>query len=230
MAGSLNKPIRDPAICAVAFHADAGPARATALPPAVAAAYAVVRDARGRVSPMYQAMSGTPGVVAPAHHLYLAVLHDDACPLAPWRRELIATAAARLSGSTYSATHHGANFRDFFVAAGAGDTAAADDILAGLASLDSTGAADSPSPALATLATLDAATRAMLAYTAKLSLDPAACGPADLDVLRQAGLDDRAISWLIQIVSAFAYFARMLQGLDVQLGNEPIGLKGWAED
>ncbi|MEQ8369924.1 MAG: hypothetical protein RIE31_08295 [Alphaproteobacteria bacterium] len=224
MTGSSNKPIRDPAICAVAFHADAGPGASAALPPAVAAAYDVVRDARGRVSPMYQAMSGTPGVVGPAHHLYLAVLHDDACPLAQWRRELIATAAARLAGSAYSATHHGANFRDFFVAAGAGDATAADDVLAALDS------PDDPSSALARLDGLDGATRAMLAYTTKLSLDPAACGPADLDALRRAGLDDGAISWLIQIVSAFAYFARMLQGLDVQLGNEPIGLKGWAEE
>jgi len=222
MATPPGDAIRNPAICAVSFHPDTGADRTAAMAPDVAAAYGVVRNDKGRVSPMYLAMSQTPGVIVPADQLYLAVLHDDACPIEPWQRELVSAHVARLAGSIYSATHHGANFRDFYMAADLGDATTAEAILAVL---------DEADAALHTnLATFDPATRAMLIYAAKLSRDPAACRPADLDALRQAGLDDAAISWLIQIVSAFAYFARMIHALGVELGNEPIGLKGWAEE
>jgi uncharacterized peroxidase-related enzyme len=56
---------------------------------------------------------------------------------------------------------------------------------------------------------------AMLEWAEKLTLRPAECGEADVQVLRGAGWDDRAISDIAQVVSFFNYINRIADGLGV---------------
>ena len=55
----------------------------------------------------------------------------------------------------------------------------------------------------------------MLDYVAKLTRAPAHMMPADLEPLRQAGFDDRAILQINLIASWFNYINRVADGLGV---------------
>jgi len=62
--------------------------------------------------------------------------------------------------------------------------------------------------------------QALLDYATKLTNDPAKVCDADVQVLRQHGLDDRAIHDACSIVSYFAFANRIASGLGVQLEAE----------
>lgn len=66
-----------------------------------------------------------------------------------------------------------------------------------------------------TQADLSPADRAMLDYVAQLTRQAARITPADLDRLRQAGFDDRAILQINLIASWFNYVNRVADGLGV---------------
>jgi len=68
-----------------------------------------------------------------------------------------------------------------------------------------------------TAAPLDPADRALLDYAAKLTLTPAAIGPVDIDALRKAGFDDRAIHDACAITAYYAFVNRIADGLGVEL-------------
>jgi uncharacterized peroxidase-related enzyme len=68
-----------------------------------------------------------------------------------------------------------------------------------------------------TAARLSPADRAMLDYAAKLTLTPTAVQEADIQQLRQAGFNDRAILDIAQIVAYYAYVNRIADGLGVTL-------------
>ena len=68
-----------------------------------------------------------------------------------------------------------------------------------------------------TRAALSPADREMLDYAAKLTLTPASVSRADLQLLRNAGFDDRAVLDIVQIVAYFAYANRLADGLGVTL-------------
>jgi uncharacterized peroxidase-related enzyme len=57
--------------------------------------------------------------------------------------------------------------------------------------------------------------RAMLEYAEKLTLEPRAMRRADIEALRAAGLDDRAILQVNLIASYFNYINRVADGLGV---------------
>ena len=59
--------------------------------------------------------------------------------------------------------------------------------------------------------------RALLRYADRLTLDPAAINSDDIETLREAGLDDRAIHDTCAIVSYYAFVNRMADGLGVEL-------------
>ena len=63
----------------------------------------------------------------------------------------------------------------------------------------------------------DAAERALLSYAERLTLDPSAVSSGDIDALRTAGFDDRAIHDACAIVSYFAFVNRIADGLGVEL-------------
>ncbi len=66
-----------------------------------------------------------------------------------------------------------------------------------------------------TQAPLDKADRAMLDYTAKLTLHAWKVVPEDLDRLRRAGFDDCGILQINLIASWFNYINRVADGLGV---------------
>jgi uncharacterized peroxidase-related enzyme len=68
-----------------------------------------------------------------------------------------------------------------------------------------------------TRASLQPADRAMLDYAVKLTLTPSQITQDDLQALRQAGFDDRAILDIAQITAYFAFVNRTADGLGVTL-------------
>lgn len=68
-----------------------------------------------------------------------------------------------------------------------------------------------------TQASLSPADRAMLDYTARLTRTPSAMTRDDMDRLRAAGFNDRAILDIAQITAYYAYVNRLADGLGVSL-------------
>ena len=64
-------------------------------------------------------------------------------------------------------------------------------------------------------ATLDPADQAILVYAEKLTLTPQMMTEADMDALRVAGFDDRAVLEIIEITALFAYYNRLADGLGI---------------
>ena len=65
-------------------------------------------------------------------------------------------------------------------------------------------------------APLSPADRALCEYAAKLTHTSAKMLPADLDALRTAGLDDRAIHDATQVIAYFNYINRVADSLGVE--------------
>ena len=61
------------------------------------------------------------------------------------------------------------------------------------------------------------ADRAMLDYALKLTHSPATVGAEDVERLRQAGFDDRAIHDICAITAYYAFVNRIADGLGVEL-------------
>ena len=70
-------------------------------------------------------------------------------------------------------------------------------------------------------ADLPPADAALVRFAETLTLRPAAVEEADLDALRDAGFDDRAIHDAVQVISLFAYYNRMAEGLGVRVTDDP---------
>lgn len=66
-------------------------------------------------------------------------------------------------------------------------------------------------------ADLDPADRTMLDYAVKLTRTPWEVTEADVEALREAGFDDRAILDIAQITAYYAYVNRIADGLGVSL-------------
>ena len=70
--------------------------------------------------------------------------------------------------------------------------------------------------------------RALCEYAARLTRQPTEIADADLDLLRELGLDDRALHDATQIIALFNYFPRVAEGLGIEL--EPLELvRAWGE-
>ena len=59
----------------------------------------------------------------------------------------------------------------------------------------------------------------MLAYADRLTRCPAEIGAADVGAMRDAGLSDREIHDVAQVVAYFAFANRIVLGLGVELGT-----------
>lgn len=75
--------------------------------------------------------------------------------------------------------------------------------------------------------------QALCAFALKLTREPQAMTPADLDALRAAGFDDAGIHDAVQVISYFNYINRVADALGVEpedfvrhweLGPEALGL------
>ena len=174
----------------------------------LAAAYDEVCRADGSVHNMYQAFASRPDLLVLADRFFRALLHHPQRSLEDWMQEVVATHVAILCGCRYAKEHHGANLMSLL-----GDRKQGRAMLAALE------AGEVPSGA-------DARFRAILAYTRKLTLEPAAMAEEDVAALRAAGLGDAEIFEVNQIAAHFAYWSRMLNGLGVTVDGERIGLHG----
>ena len=66
-------------------------------------------------------------------------------------------------------------------------------------------------------AALEARQRAMLDYALKLTRTPGKIAKGDVDTLRAAGFDDRAVHDICAITAYFAFVNRVADGLGVEL-------------
>ena len=73
-------------------------------------------------------------------------------------------------------------------------------------------------------AVFDGKELAGLEYAGKLTTDPAGLSSADIESLRQSGLDDGEILEINQVAAYFAYANRMVLGLGVNTDGDIIGL------
>ncbi len=67
-----------------------------------------------------------------------------------------------------------------------------------------------------TRADLSAADAALCAFAVKLTSDQGRMSPADLDVLRTQGFDDRAIHDAVQVIGYFNYVTRVADALGIE--------------
>ena len=66
-------------------------------------------------------------------------------------------------------------------------------------------------------ADLSAADRAMLNFTTKLTREPWTMQRGDVETLKAAGFDDRAVLDIVQVTAYYAYVNRLADGLGVEL-------------
>ena len=129
--------------------------------------------------------------------MYVAAMHRPS-PLSRAEREMVATAVSRLNGCGYCLAHHRAGLERLLPEARR-DAAEA--------------------PARGKSAGLTEREAALVTFATKLTTTPGEMTQADLSPLRDAGLDDRAILDLAQVVAYFNYVNRIVTGLGVELGG-----------
>lgn len=157
---------------------------------------------------MYQAFATRPDLLILADRFYRELLHNPRRTLEDWLQELVATHVAILCGCKYARDNHGTNF-----------VALLGDEKHGWAILAALEAGEEPEG-------IDARVTAIIAYTEKLTLTPAAMEEGDVEAMRAVGLNDAQIFEVNQIAANFAYWARMLNGLGVRATGEGVGMYG----
>ena len=129
--------------------------------------------------------------------MYAAAMHNPS-PLTRAERELVATDVSRLNGCAYCVAHHSRGLNRLLPAE---RRAVADAVARGKPSA------------------LTEREAALLDFATKLTSTPALMSPSDVAALRSAGLDDRAILDLAQVIGYFNYVNRVVTGLGVELGQ-----------
>jgi len=171
----------------------------------LASALELARTPHGTVDNVMRVHSLRPATLRGHVELYRAVLHNDANRLPMWLAETISSYVSILNNCPYSLANHWANARHLI-----GDEEKSAKIEAALQ-------ARRPSEAF------EGAQLALLDYAAKLTLNPGDMVSADVDTLREAGLDDGEILEANQIVCYFNYVNRCLNGLGVSTDGDVVG-------
>ncbi len=161
----------------------------------------------GTLHRLYQALMAWPEPMLPADRFYKAMLHAESSPLGLWKGEFVATYVAILAECAYARAHHGENFLKVSPSRELG--------VAILGALDNNDL---------DAAVLDPELRAMAQYTKKLSLMPSKMCEQDIVILRDVGLSEAQVVQVNQIAASFAYWVRMINGLGIGLGEEPVGM------
>jgi len=133
--------------------------------------------------------------------LYVSACHKPS-PLSRVEREIVASVVSRVNGCRYCMVHHSTGLSRLL----RGDRP---DLVGQLREGIHTG--------------LSERERAMADYATKLALTPDDITSDDTDALRQAGLDDRAILDLAQVIAYFAYANRIVLGLGCELESFDVG-------
>lgn len=163
------------------------------------------RTPHGTVDNVMRVHSLRPATMQGHVSLYRAALHNSANTLPTWLQETMSSYVSILNDCPYSLANHWANARHLI-----NDDARADIIEAALHSGDLQTVFSGPELAL-------------LNYTRKLTCDPQKMEEADVQKLRQAGLDDGEILEANQIVAYFNYVNRLLNGLGVSTEGDVVG-------
>lgn len=192
--------------------------------------YQRVATDEGHVDAILRAHSLRPRTLEAHLSLYKAALHARPHALTRRERELVGVVVSRENGCDYCVRHHRAG-----LARHVGDPGraramveAAADAAEG-AGQRRDGGPEGPAeavdpPADGSHGLLTGRERALCRYAVKLTRRPDAVTEADLERLREAGLDDAGILDANQVVAYFAYANRTVQGLGVSAGSEPLGL------
>lgn len=172
-------------------------------------------EATGSLALLYQRVGNPDGTIdnvmkihslneaALAGHfeVYVAAMHRPS-PLPRAERELIGVVVSRINGCGYCQKHHAA----------------------GLDRVNRSGRENLGADALAgNHARLTPRERAMVAFAEKLTLRPGSINHEDVNRLREAGLEDREIHDLANVVAYFCYANRIVTGLGVALESVGIG-------
>lgn len=163
--------------------------------------YRRVGNADGTVDHVMQVHSLSPESLRAHFELYTAAMHRPS-PLSRAEREMVGVVVSRLNGCEYCTAHHAAGLKGLL-------PQERSDLADALARGEHNG--------------LSARESGMISFAAKLTNSPAQINEQDIQPLRDAGLDDRAILDLVQVVAYFCYANRIATGLGIELENFPIG-------
>ncbi|MDW3183646.1 peroxidase-related enzyme [Roseobacter sp.] len=169
--------------------------------------YARIAGPGDNVDNIMMAHSLRPHTMEGHMALYKNVLHHSGNTLPKWFLEVLGVWVSHLNGCQYCENHHFGGMKRLLK-----DDARADAIRAAIAASDTEAIP------------LDQAQRAALRYADKLSRAPQDMIEADVQALRDAGLEDGEILEINQVVSYFAYANRTVLGLGCSTKGDIIGL------
>jgi len=165
----------------------------------------IARTPHGTVDNVMRVHSLRPNTMRGHVALYRAALHDSANTLPEWLQETMSSYVSILNDCPYSLANHWANARHLIA-----NEQRADEIEKALHN-------KKPSEVF------DGAELALLKYVEKLTLFPSKMVKADIDVLKDAGIDDGEILEANQIIAYFNYVNRCLNGLGVTTDGDIVG-------
>ncbi|MEM9139912.1 MAG: peroxidase-related enzyme [Pseudomonadota bacterium] len=171
----------------------------------LADALAGARTPHGTVDNVLRVHSLRPNTMRGHMAIYKAALHDGANTIPMWLQETVASYVSVLNDCAYSYANHWANARHLM------------DDPAQATAIETALQARRPGDAL------DGAALAMCLYAEKLTLSPARMAQADVQDLRDAGLDDGQILEVNQIICYFNYVNRSINGLGVTTEGDIVG-------
>lgn len=169
--------------------------------------YRRVGNPDGTVDNVMKVHSVNPEALRSHFEVYVAAMHKPS-PLSRVEREIVGTIVSRANGCAYCTRHHAAGLSRLL----RGDRP-------GLPEMLMNGDHSMLAPREV----------AMVAYAEKLTRAPGEIVERDVEPLRAAGLDDRAIHDLAVVVAYFCYANRVVTGLGVEIEGAGIGQHPRAE-
>lgn len=168
-------------------------------------ALSLSRTPHGTVDNVMRVHSHRPNTMRGHVMLYRAALHDDTNTIPEWLQETMSSYVSILNRCEYSLANHWANARYLI-----GDEKRADAIESALQN-------DQPERVF------EGSELELMRYAKKLTLRPGEMCAADVEALKNAGLDDGEILEANQIIGYFNYVNRLLNGLGVTTDGDTVG-------
>ncbi len=165
----------------------------------------LARTPHGTVDNVMRVHSLRPNTMRGHVTLYRAALHDDSNTIPMWLQETISSYVSILNKCPYSLANHWANAKHLI-----NDNTKAEKILAAL---------EQHNPG----AVFTDAELGLLQYAEKLTLTPGEMTQADVQALKDLGINDGEILEANQIIGYFNYVNRLLNGLGVTTDGDTVG-------
>jgi len=164
----------------------------------LAALYKRVSNPDGSIDNVMRIHSLNPESMRTHFEMYVAAMHKDS-PLSRAEREIVAVVVSRLNGCEYCVQHHSQGLKRLLP--------------------------DERAYVVDHLATgkrthLNGREEAIVNYARKLTTNPHDMRESDVQALRDAGLEDRAVLDLAQCIGYFCYANRIVKGLGVTLESD----------